>query len=422
MTLRALGQKSKSLRIGILVASVVGLTIGAMAWYQVEQERRIDTEDMTRRAHVLAHQMSSSVAAALTHPDADAKVILGDLDGYRRLVGYAVFRPNGVLLASGKGVKEFAAELVDPVQKAINGNTEFTETVRVHDSFLHILAYPIRADDGSANGVLVVLHDVSHLDDRATNRVIRSALWALLVTLLLMMLVVGATWISYDRPLHNLADWMRRVRTGASTEAPPAGLPTDLLATESDRLAASFRAARASGALESREFTREQKVWTRERLRTHAIDCLRGGQLVVVSNREPYMHQFKHGMPHLIMPAGGLVTALDPVLQACGGLWVAHGAGEADRENADANGRLTVPPHDARYTLRRVWLTREEEQGYYYGFANEAFGRSAISLTNGRFSGRMSGLSTSAPTGALPTPYWRNSRRTTRRCSFRTTS
>ena len=83
------------------------------------------------------------------------------------------------------------------------------------------------------------------------------------------------------------------------------------------------------------------------------------------------MHQLKEGRPRLSCPAGGLVTALDPVLQSCGGLWVAHGAGEADRETADERGRISVPPDDPRYTLRRVWLTREEEQGYYYGFSNE---------------------------------------------------
>jgi trehalose 6-phosphate synthase len=83
------------------------------------------------------------------------------------------------------------------------------------------------------------------------------------------------------------------------------------------------------------------------------------------------MHQWRDGRGYAIVPAGGLVTALDPVLQACGGVWIAHGAGNADRANADAEGRLTVPPGDTRYTLKRVWLTREEEQGYYYGFSNE---------------------------------------------------
>jgi trehalose 6-phosphate synthase len=106
-------------------------------------------------------------------------------------------------------------------------------------------------------------------------------------------------------------------------------------------------------------------------LRIHVVDCLQGGQLLVVSNREPYLHELRDGKPRLIVPAGGLVTALDPVLQACGGVWVAHGSGDADRRMSDVKGRLAVPPDDPNYTLRRVWLSLEEEQGYYYGFANE---------------------------------------------------
>jgi trehalose 6-phosphate synthase len=164
---------------------------------------------------------------------------------------------------------------------------------------------------------------------------------------------------------------MRRLRTENAPEAPPRGLPTSLLASESNRLAASFRAARSAGWSESHEMVREHNVWTRDRLRAHAVDCLQGRQLIVVSNREPYMHQSVNGVPQMIVPAGGLVTALDPVLRACSGLWVAHGAGDADRQTADEHGRLTVPPEDARYTLRRVWLSHEEEQGYYYGLSNE---------------------------------------------------
>jgi trehalose 6-phosphate synthase len=66
-----------------------------------------------------------------------------------------------------------------------------------------------------------------------------------------------------------------------------------------------------------------------------------------------------------------VVTALEPVLQATNGTWIAHGSADADRETVDANDRLRVPPDDPRYTLRRVWLSEEEENGYYYGFANE---------------------------------------------------
>ena len=110
-------------------------------------------------------------------------------------------------------------------------------------------------------------------------------------------------------------------------------------------------------------------------------------RLVVVANREPYIHVKDVRTPgfvgrlvgrkprtnvHWMQPASGLVTALDPVMRACGGTWVAHGSGSGDRETADARGRLAVPPDDPSYTLRRVWLTPREEDGYYYGLANGA--------------------------------------------------
>src|SRR5580765_3627833 len=93
--------------------------------------------------------------------------------------------------------------------------------------------------------------------------------------------------------------------------------------------------------------------------------------LFVVSNREPYMHIRQGGEIKMLVPASGLVTAIEPVLRACDGTWIAHGSGDADREMVDSLDRLRVPPEQPEYTLRRVWLTREEEQGYYYGFSNE---------------------------------------------------
>lgn len=95
-------------------------------------------------------------------------------------------------------------------------------------------------------------------------------------------------------------------------------------------------------------------------------------RLVVVSNREPYIHQrSREGTLRVTRPASGLVSALEPILRECGGLWVAHGSGNADAEVIDARSEVAVPPDKPRYRLRRLWLTPEEEQGYYYGFANE---------------------------------------------------
>ena len=98
---------------------------------------------------------------------------------------------------------------------------------------------------------------------------------------------------------------------------------------------------------------------------------LAASRLFVISNREPYVHSRNGGKIECSVPASGLVTALEPILRACNGTWIAQATGDADRETADAHDRLRVPPDDPQYTLRRVWLTQEEEQGFYIGFANE---------------------------------------------------
>jgi trehalose 6-phosphate synthase len=98
---------------------------------------------------------------------------------------------------------------------------------------------------------------------------------------------------------------------------------------------------------------------------------LASSRLFVVSNREPYMHAKEGKSFKVLIPASGLVTALEPILRACDGTWIAHGSGDADRENVDRFDRLQVPPDDPKYTLRRVWLSKSEEEGYYYGFSNE---------------------------------------------------
>lgn len=99
---------------------------------------------------------------------------------------------------------------------------------------------------------------------------------------------------------------------------------------------------------------------------------LPGRKLVVVSNREPYSHQHSAEGIRVVRNAGGLTVALDAVMQALGGVWVAHGNGDADREVVDAGDRVACPPEDPRYLLRRIWLTDEDHARYYSGLANGA--------------------------------------------------
>ena len=113
-------------------------------------------------------------------------------------------------------------------------------------------------------------------------------------------------------------------------------------------------------------------VWNRDSLRRLVQREIGDYRLVVVSNRQPYIHEMIEGKLRYVVPAGGVTTAIDPLMQECGGTWIAYGGGKGDWFAVDEKNKIMVPPDDPAYTLRLVWLTEEEEQGYYYGFSNEA--------------------------------------------------
>lgn len=112
-------------------------------------------------------------------------------------------------------------------------------------------------------------------------------------------------------------------------------------------------------------------AYSKKDLQNTVKEILEDRLLVIVSNREPYVHIMKEGKIECSRPTGGAVTALDPVMRACGGIWVAYGSGNADKKVVDEKDHVRVPPDEPAYTLRRIWLSKEEEAGYYYGFSNK---------------------------------------------------
>jgi len=194
---------------------------------------------------------------------------------------------------------------------------------------------------------------------------VQVALIALVTLLIIRWSIVG--------PIARTAQWLREMRAGNSTQTghQPEADVLQPLTQEVTHLVKSLESARAVAEEEGRLREARESLWTAERLRAHVRSKIQESPLFVVSNREPYMHIRRGKNIETIVPASGLVTALEPILHACNGTWIAHGAGDADRDTADAHDRLRVPPEQPQYTLRRVWLTKEEEEGYYYGFANE---------------------------------------------------
>ena len=237
---------------------------------------------------------------------------------------------------------------------------------------VYVVTVPLSAG-AAILGALSVFHDVAYIDVEA------NALWrrALAGVGIQTLVIVGITLLiirsGVNRPLSHMARWLRGLHAGSSatTLEIPCLEGFESVTLEAGRLASSLTAARAAAEEEARLRESAESTWTAERLRVFAQARLSGGRLFAASNREPYEHFRRGNGLEYSVPPSGLVTAMEPILRACNGTWVAQATGKADREAVDRQGRLRVPPHHHQYTLRRVWLTPEEVRGFYFGFANE---------------------------------------------------
>jgi alpha,alpha-trehalose-phosphate synthase [UDP-forming] len=208
---------------------------------------------------------------------------------------------------------------------------------------------------------LVILHDLSFIERRSqdTQKYLIILIAGLGLTMALITVVVAQlSW----------RGWVSGARALLRGE----GLLTPMVPSpELAPIAFDLRARLRDLEDEYRRSQGPDATWNPERLRNLLRTQLRGDQVIVVSNREPYIHEMGPDGVVVRRPASGLVTAVEPVMRACSGTWIAHGSGDADAQVVDAHDRVQVPPGQDDYTLRRLWLTPEEEQGYYYGFANE---------------------------------------------------
>lgn len=226
-------------------------------------------------------------------------------------------------------------------------------------------------------GRLVVLQDLGFIDRRSqdTRRYLIGLIAGLGLVIALITMVVAQLswrgWVAGVRAILRGEGLVRPLLPVDGSVAGPGGMGSGP-PPELEPFAADLRARLRDMEDEFRRSQGPRADWTAERLRSLLATQLNGDQVIVVSNREPYIHERgADGTVVVQRPASGLVTAVEPVMRACSGTWVAHGSGSADRDVVDAHDRVAVPPGHDDYWIRRVWMTAEEEQGYYYGFANE---------------------------------------------------
>jgi trehalose 6-phosphate synthase len=250
----------------------------------------------------------------------------------------------------------------EKVRCPAQGAPERTYLLQHADGPLHVSAHPVELE-GEILGELVIVHDMSFVQRRSadTKKYVFYLFAAIAAVVALITVVIAEiSWRGWVAGIKALISGEGLLRSSGEVRAP-----------ELRPIARDLQALVRDLAAERHSRDESQVMWGPDALRRILREDLKGDEVLIVSNREPYIHVRKQNVIEIQRPASGLVTALEPVMRACSGTWIAHGSGSADREAVDAGDRVMVPPERPAYRIRRVWLSKEEEQGYYYGFSNE---------------------------------------------------
>jgi trehalose 6-phosphate synthase len=350
-----------TLRLQLRFLVPLVLTLVAAAYLALPLMDRLTSRwysrDLSSRGMLVANALSDSVAEALAHPKAtQLQMLFNRAVQDERLVAIGLCSVDGRLLNRTAG---FPQSLTCGLAQETALRPE--PLLSLESGSVQVGVYPVQAESGHVAD-LVLLHDHSFIERRSQDtRQYLIILIALLGGTIAIITVVVAQlswrgWISGTRALLRGEGLLRPLLPPNPELAP---IATDLRMRLRD-LEDEIRRANSASV-----------PWNPERLRALLRTTLRGDEIIVVSNREPYVHESTPSGIVVKRPASGLVTAVEPVMRACSGTWIAHGSGSGDKLVVDARDHVPLPPGQAEYTLRCIWLSPEEEMGYYYGFANE---------------------------------------------------
>jgi trehalose 6-phosphate synthase len=313
--------------------------------------------DVELRAQLVMHSMEEPITELISKGnEARLRSYLAKVTADERLLAILICRPAGTTIV--KTERAPAAISCDTHAKT---SPAVSHVVQLPSGSVQVSRFDFDAAEPSPFRVLM-LHDLSFVDRRQRTARDFVLVFIGISVLLLALLVVLAAWLQLRRWVNVLIGDIRGKRFLDNAKSPRSSQP----------ILSQVRQVLAEAEQKQRLEIDFRENWTPQALKQVVHDHLNSSQVIIVSNREPYIHNYDADHhPVAQVPASGMVTALEPIMRACAGVWIAHGAGPADRETVDRFDQIRVPPDDPSYTLRRVWLTPEQEQGYYYGFSNE---------------------------------------------------
>lgn len=359
------------------ILSVITLAFVLFGVFQAHAEERRQEDELRRKAKSVAESLEVSARYMITNKDMSGASELAERFQQReRIQGCVIYDVNGVILAVTPRFAGWPAQSKGHFEEIIAGRSHPDLLEKYENSQVYAYTLPVLDEDKRVNGAVEVIYDTSYILTTVGEMWKHVAVFLSILVLCVTLMLVLLQRQLFSLPVYRLTKWFQAFQKGETDEPHPVvtdGGVLGKLASEVEQVALNLRIARKIVVQEAVARLSQDELWTEERLRDYVRAKLGASGLVLVSNREPYMHVYNEtmGKAECLRPAGGVVRALDPVLRACGGTWVAHGSGNMDRKFVNSKDRLGVPPGDNHYILRRVWLTKQQEQGYYYGFANE---------------------------------------------------
>ena len=362
------------LTLSFIISIIIAVTLVALgfAFYQSSTEKTSLVGELKLRASQVSEEIFQNNKNYFKRPKQDNFGLFADgLIKKYNLLGIAVYLNNDSILYS-ESSHDLVNNSKEYISQAINSDTSLGNFFSLDGKRVYQYIIPVKYPDRISNAVIFYT-DAEYIDKITSNIWFRNFVgWFIQAFLVSSITLLLIRWGIF-RQIRKIVDWAKAVRTGTGGEIKPEPHMDilDPLHREIEYMAKLMNEAKATAEEEARLRSSAEAIWTPERLKVEMGNLLHNRKLVVVSNREPYMHIHNGKGIQCIVPASGLITAMEPILKACSGLWIASGTGDADRETVDKYDKVEVPPEDPKYTLRRLWLTREEENHFYYGFSNE---------------------------------------------------
>src|SRR4030095_4345482 len=357
--------------LSIIVA--VGIVAFVFTAVQISSERQKLNSDLQSKTVRVAEDFYQSNLKRLEEGDSiRLKKFTDDLINQYDFSGIAIYYNRDSIVALNDSIQSLIEPSSDYIARAISADSSIVNTIKADGKKYYEYIRVVKRQDKPSIAV-IFYSDAGYIKNIINSiwlgNFVRWFIQALVIAIVTLLML---RWGIF-RPLNLIVEWIKAARFGNVEQIkkrPPIKF-LEPLYKEVSGIAQAMQEAKAIAQEEARLRTTAEAIWTPERLNEEMKQVLENKLMVVVSNREPYMHVHAGREIKCTVPASGMVTAMEPILKACGGLWIASGSGAADRETVDKNDKVQVPPYENKYTLRRVWLTKEQEDHYYYGFSNE---------------------------------------------------